>query len=75
MSKIEIKDIGINGNDLFDDSESFLNDLSEDISSSVNGGGTTVIDLPPLPTNTSPASPFGPEPEPYPGFPTALPIA
>ena len=73
MSKIEIKDIGINGNDLFDDSESFLNDLSEDTFNSVNGGGITVTITTLPPPTTGPTSPLIPDPQPHPGFPPCPP--
>ena len=38
MAEIKIKDISIHGNDLFDDSEGFLDDLNEDMLDGVNGG-------------------------------------
>ena len=38
MAEIQIKNINFDGNDLFDDSQGFMNDLSEDILDSVNGG-------------------------------------
>ena len=49
MAEIKIKDISIDGNDLFNDSEGFMDDLSADAIDSVTGGAKiaefiTVID-------------------------------
>ena len=38
MAEIKIKDINIDGNDLFDDYEGFMDDLNEELLDGVNGG-------------------------------------
>ena len=68
MAEIKIKDISIDGNDLFNDSEGFMDDLNEEILDGVNGG----MLLPyepiecPFPGPISPR-PFPTEPIPFPG--------
>ena len=53
MAKIEVKDIKSNGAELFDDSESFMDELNEDVLEEVNGGmlasDAFIIADPPLP--------------------------
>ena len=46
MAEIKIKDISINGNDLFNDSEDFMNELSEDDRIEAIYGGATTVEPP-----------------------------
>lgn len=65
MAEIKITDIDLNGNDLFDDDECFMDELGEDIFEQVKGG-----------TMASPI--IGPDTEPiydpYPSFTEPLPF-
>ncbi|NEO68976.1 hypothetical protein [Moorena sp. SIO3H5] len=44
MAKIKIKDIKLTGADLFDDSESFMNELSNDELDQAMGGGLVRVE-------------------------------
>ena len=45
MADIKITDLSLNGNDLFNDDEDFMNDMDEDIFEQVKGG-IVVITVP-----------------------------
>ena len=45
MAEIKITDLNLNGNDLFDDDEDFLDDMDEDTFEQVKGG-IVVITVP-----------------------------
>ena len=59
MAEIKITDLNLNGNDLFDDEEDFMNDLSEDVFEQVKGGNI-IAPPPPSPTDpyTEPINPY-----------------
>lgn len=58
MADIKITDLSLNGNDLFDDDEDFLDDmdeLNEDIFERVKGG--TMLPTVPVPPHLTPHTP------------------
>ena len=60
MAEIKITDLSLNGKDLFNDDEDFMDDmdeLSEDVFQGVKGGGMYVT-APPVPTPLTPNTPF-----------------
>ena len=70
MAEIKIKDISIDGNDLFDDSEGFMDDLNEELLDGVNGGmlaESLAAPIPPICTFPISPRPFPTEPIPFPG--------
>lgn len=71
MAKIEINDVELNGSELFNDSETFLNELQDSETQNVVGGLTK---LPPLekPYKTTvyiPKEPIHPKERYFPHFP------
>lgn len=52
MSKIQVNDLNISGADLFEDSESYMNDLDRDSMNAV-GAGLVLSPGPSLPTSIS----------------------
>lgn len=63
MAEIKITDLSLNGNDLFDDKEGFMNELDEDVFEQVKGGN---IAIPPTnpdtkPIDSYPCSPLSPK--------------
>ena len=54
MSTIKITDIDLNGNDLFNDDEGFMDELSEDVFDRIKGG---TIASPPIGPDTEPIYP------------------
>lgn len=70
MAEIKIKDISIDGNDLFNDSEGFMDDLNEELLDEVNGGmlaESLVAPIVPLCTIPISPRPFPTEPISFPG--------
>ena len=54
MAEIKITDLSLNGNDLFNDNEGFMDELGEDIFEGVKGGS---IASPPIGPDTKPIYP------------------
>lgn len=55
MADIKITDLSLNGNDLFDDDEDFMDELDEDIFQRIKGG--TMLPTVPITPHLTPNTP------------------
>lgn len=63
MAEIKITDLTLSGNDLFNDDESFMNELGEDTFEQVKGGS---LASPVISRDTKPYEPYPPTTKPLP---------